>query len=61
MDTYQKTLSALFIVILVGAMAVCATWHLPKFLFQGSDKWKVVVKVFIHHTDVKLVLYELLF
>jgi len=38
MDTYQKTLSALFIVILVGAMTFCATWHLPKFLFQGSDK-----------------------
>jgi len=34
---YQQTLSALFIVLLVGAMALCASWHIPKSLFQGSD------------------------
>jgi len=27
-------LSALFIVLLVGVMAFCASWQLPKFLFQ---------------------------
>jgi len=32
-----QTLSALFIVLLMGAMAFCASWQLPKFLFQGSD------------------------
>jgi len=30
-------LSALFIVLLVGAMRFCASCQLPKFLFQGSD------------------------
>jgi len=29
-------LSALFIVLLVGVMAFCASWQLPNFLFQGS-------------------------
>jgi len=37
MDTDIQMLSALFIVLLVGAMAFCASWQLPKFLFQGSD------------------------
>jgi len=31
-------LSALFIVLLVGAMTFFASWQLPKFLFQGSDR-----------------------
>jgi len=30
-------LSALFIVMLVEVMAFCASWQLPKFLFQGSE------------------------
>ena len=39
-------LSALFIVLLVGVMAFCASWQLPKFLFQGSDsEFKVMLKV----------------
>jgi len=38
--------SALFVVLLVGVMRFCASWQLPKFLFQGSDsESKVVVKV----------------
>jgi len=37
MDTDIEKLSALFIVLLVGVMAFCASWKLPKFLFQGSD------------------------
>jgi len=37
-NRYQQTLLALFIVLLVGAMAFCATSQLPKFLFQGSDE-----------------------
>jgi len=41
-------------------MALCASWQTPTFLFQDSEE-KVVVKVFIRHTDAKLVLYELLF
>jgi len=42
-------------------MAFCASWQLPKFLFQGRDsEKKVVVKVFIRHTDAKRILYELL-
>jgi len=32
-------------------MAFCASRQLPKFLFQGRDSEKVVVKVFIRHTD----------
>jgi len=35
---YQQTLSALFIVLLMEAMAFCATWQLPKCLLQGSDE-----------------------
>jgi len=35
---YQQTLSVLFIVLLMGAMVFCATWQLPKFLFQVSDE-----------------------
>jgi len=39
-------------------MTFCATWQLHKCLFQCSDREsKVVVKVFIAHTDAKLVLY----
>jgi len=43
-------------------MGFCASWQLPKFLFQGNDSQKnVVSKVFIRHTDAKVVLYELFF
>jgi len=39
-------LSALFIVLLVGIIAFCASWQLPKFVLQGSDSdWKLVMKV----------------
>jgi len=34
---YQQKLSALLIVLLVGVIPFCASWQLPKFLFQGSD------------------------
>jgi len=34
---YWQKLSALFIALLVRIMWFCASWQLPKFLFQGSD------------------------
>jgi len=36
-DINKRCQRTLFIVLLVGAMAFCASWQLPKFLFQGSD------------------------
>jgi len=55
-------LSASFIVLLVGVIASSAFWQLLKFLFPGSDsEQKVVVNVFIRHSDAKLVLYEFFF
>jgi len=34
---YYQNLSGLFIGLLVGVMAFCASCQLPKFLFQGID------------------------
>jgi len=60
--TYERMLSALFIVLLVEVIASSACWQLLKFLFQGSDsEWKVVVNVFIRHLDTKLVLCQFFF
>jgi len=40
-------------------MAFCASWQLPKFLFQGSDnEIECNGQGFIRDTDAILVLYE---
>jgi len=40
---------------------IFSIWQLAKFLFPCSDEQKIVVKVLICETDVKLVLHELVF
>ena len=42
-------------------MAFCASWQLPKFLFQGSDSEQNVMVTVLFVLFAKLVLYELLF
>jgi len=52
-------LSALFVVLLVGEMAFSTFCQFLEFCFQGSDnESKTVSKVFICHTDAKLLLHE---